>query len=71
MFAIQNHFFAGEIAEAQKITEELSELNAALFCETSPMPVKYAAELLGICKGELRLPLVEIEEQSKRKLKKH
>ena len=40
-------------------------LHKALFCETSPSPVKYAASLLGKCSPEMRLPLVEISETSK------
>ena len=28
-----------------------------MFIETNPGPVKAAAELLGLCSGELRLPL--------------
>ena len=34
-------------------------LDALLFAETSPAPVKYAASLLGKCSPEVRLPLVE------------
>jgi 4-hydroxy-tetrahydrodipicolinate synthase len=33
-------------------------LHTALFVETSPAPVKYAASLLGLCEPDLRLPLV-------------
>jgi len=39
------------------------------FCETSPGPLKYAASLLGICSSDARLPIVEIEEDSKLKVK--
>ncbi len=41
-------------------------LHDSLFCETSPGPLKYAASLLGICSSEARLPIVEIEEISKK-----
>jgi len=37
----------------------------AMFCEASPGPVKYAAELLGICSSETRLPLCQISQDSK------
>jgi len=40
-------------------------LHDAVFCEASPGPVKYAAELLGICSSETRLPLCEIAQDSK------
>ena len=33
-------------------------LHKAMFCETSPGPVKYAAELIGQCSAEMRLPMV-------------
>jgi 4-hydroxy-tetrahydrodipicolinate synthase len=41
------------------IQERLMPLHRALFAETSPAPVKYAASLLGHCTPEVRLPLVE------------
>ena len=44
-------------------------LHDALFCETSPGPLKYAASLLGICSSEARLPIVEIEDKSKESVK--
>ncbi|WP_189989612.1 4-hydroxy-tetrahydrodipicolinate synthase [Thalassobaculum fulvum] len=50
------------------INERLQPLHAALFCETSPGPVKYAAKLLGLCDGTARLPIVEIAESSKRRV---
>ena len=56
---------AGEIAAAQSINERLMPLHDSMFCEASPGPVKYAAELLGICRAETRLPLCEIAPASK------
>lgn len=50
------------------INERLQPLHAALFCETSPGPVKYATALLGLCDGTTRLPIVEITETSKRRV---
>lgn len=67
--AQQNEFFANNIKAADLLTAKLAELNDALFCETNPMPVKYAAEKIGLCSGELRLPLVEISDASKIKIK--
>jgi len=43
-------------------------LHEALFCETSPGPVKYAASLLGKCSPELRLPMCEISDASKQRV---
>ena len=56
---------AGDIATAQSINERLMPLHDSMFCEASPGPVKYAAELLGICSAETRLPLCEIAPVSK------
>ncbi|MSP33688.1 MAG: 4-hydroxy-tetrahydrodipicolinate synthase, partial [Rickettsiales bacterium] len=36
-----------------------------MFCETNPIPVKYAASLMGLCSAENRLPLVEASQASK------
>ena len=59
----------GDITTAQEINKKLMPLHDALFCETSPGPLKYAASLLGICSPEARLPIVEIEETSKKNVK--
>ena len=56
---------AGDVAKAQSINERLMPLHDAMFCEASPGPVKYAAELLGLCRAETRLPLCEITPESK------
>jgi len=40
-------------------------LHKALFCETSPAPVKYALSRLGRCEAGVRLPLVEPGERSR------
>jgi 4-hydroxy-tetrahydrodipicolinate synthase len=55
----------GDIAKATALNDRLMPLHTALFCETSPSPVKYAASLLDRCSPEVRLPLVEISETSK------
>ncbi|MBT4878648.1 MAG: 4-hydroxy-tetrahydrodipicolinate synthase [Alphaproteobacteria bacterium] len=68
--AQQNAFFANDLTKADNITKKLAEINEVLFCETNPMPVKFAAELLGLCTGELRLPLIEVEKRSQEKIKR-
>jgi len=57
-----------DISKAQDINFKLSKLHHALFIESSPGPVKYAAHLLGLCKPETRLPLIEIEMNTKKLL---
>jgi 4-hydroxy-tetrahydrodipicolinate synthase len=56
----------GDLKTAQALNDQLMPLHDALFCETSPGPVKYAASLLGLCRYELRLPLVPIAKASEK-----
>ncbi len=60
---------AGDLAKVAEINARLLPVHDAMFCEASPGPVKYAAELMGLCTGELRLPLVEITPASKQTVK--
>ena len=59
----------GNLKKVQSINSFLFPLHNALFLETSPGPVKYAASLLKICSNELRLPLVSISSNSKKEIK--
>lgn len=61
----QDACLAGEFARALELQDRLMPLHDALFIEASPGPVKYAAELLGLCAGDTRLPLAPIAEASK------
>jgi 4-hydroxy-tetrahydrodipicolinate synthase len=60
----------GDMKTVMNLQDRLMPLHQALFCETSPGPVKYAASLLGKCTSEVRLPLVAITESSKQRVKK-
>lgn len=60
---------AGDLATAFDIRDRLMPLHTALFAETSPGPVKYGVSLLGKCSGEVRLPLVEVSEATKEKVR--
>ena len=60
---------AGDLAKVAEINARLFPVHDAMFCEASPGPVKHAAELMGLCTGELRLPLVEITPASKQTVK--
>jgi len=62
---LQNAWAAGDYAAAYKINDLLMPLHDAMFIETSPGPVKYAAGLMGLCSDELRLPLCGIADSSK------
>ena len=63
---LQNAWTNLDIEKAKKINLKLAKLHYALFVESSPGPVKYAAELLGLCSSETRLPLAPIEEETKK-----
>jgi 4-hydroxy-tetrahydrodipicolinate synthase len=56
------------MARVQEIQQSLIAVHKAMFCETNPGPVKYASKLMGLTTGELRLPLVEISDESKAKV---
>ena len=59
---------AGDYAAALAIQDRLLPVHIALFSETSPGPVKYATSLLGRSTGELRLPMVEIADATKKQV---
>lgn len=58
--AMHEGWWAGDAAKTLEIHDRLMPLNSALFAETSPGPLKYAASLLGLCVNELRLPMVPV-----------
>ena len=51
--------------ECKNLDNILQPLHAAMFVESNPSPVKYAAKLLGLCDDAVRLPLVKVTEQAK------
>jgi 4-hydroxy-tetrahydrodipicolinate synthase len=61
----QNACLRGDFRRALDLHDRLMPLHEALFVETSPGPVKYAASRLGLCKPDTRLPLAPISEQTK------
>ena len=54
--------------EAAALQLRLLPLINALFCETSPIPVKAAMSMMGLCADELRLPLVPMQAANREKL---
>ena len=50
----------GNFKRALALQERLMPLHEALFVEANPGPVKYAAEKLGLCGSDTRLPLAPI-----------
>jgi 4-hydroxy-tetrahydrodipicolinate synthase len=59
----------GEVATVRAINERLIPLHDALFAETSPAPVKYAASLLGKSTAEVRQPLWAIMPETQEKVR--
>jgi len=59
----------GDAARAMAINERLAPLNDALFCETSPAPVKYAAALIDKSTPDVRLPLVAATAEAQDKVR--
>ena len=57
-----------DLKKAAELDKLLQPLHSSLFIESNPSPVKYAASLLGMCKSTVRLPLVEIREETKKKV---
>lgn len=56
--AMQNASLDGDIATAEAMQAKLVPLIRALFCESSPSPIKYAMARLGHCAEDIRLPLL-------------
>ena len=53
---------------AVELDKILQPLHSSLFIESNPSPVKYAASKLGMCKPTVRLPLVEVRDETKKKV---
>ena len=54
--------------EAIKLNNLLMPLHTSLFIESNPSPVKFAASMLKLSTSEVRLPLVQIEESTKKEV---
>ena len=56
--------------ESEKLNMILQPIHHAMFVESNPSPVKYAAKLLNLCEDDVRLPLVKVTEPTKLIIKK-
>jgi len=61
---------SNEVKEAERINDLLQPVHKALFIESNPSPVKYAAKLLNLCSDDVRLPLVKVLDSTKEVVKK-
>tara|TARA_Y100000992_G_scaffold68217_1_gene42458 strand:- start:15 stop:899 length:885 start_codon:yes stop_codon:yes gene_type:complete len=58
------------LKKTEEINNKLMPLHKALFIESNPSPVKYAASLLNLSSEDVRLPLVKITEKTKKEIEK-
>jgi 4-hydroxy-tetrahydrodipicolinate synthase len=71
MIALTTAMDKGDLAEAQRWHRKLFPLyRDMLGLSTNPIPIKAAMKMLGRDPGELRLPMTELEDAGKVKLKK-
>ena len=61
-------YFNGDAAKATKMQLEYLGLINDLFIEVNPIPVKTALNMMGKKAGNLRLPLIDMDEKNKEKL---
>lgn len=59
----------GDFKTARAIHARLFPVIKGLFLETNPIPVKAAAEMMGLCRGEPLLPLLPMTPPAREKLK--
>jgi len=64
-----SYFFSGETKKATELQLNTLELTSALFCEVNPIPVKAACNMIGFNCGTPRLPLIEMSDSGKERLK--
>ncbi len=60
MQALCEAALAGRRDEAMRLQKQLLPLHKNLFIESNPIPVKWAMQHLGMCGGDLRLPLTPL-----------
>lgn len=56
----------GDLKTMASCRDALAPLHSALFVESSPAPVKYAASQLGLCSDEVRMPLVKASDNCRK-----
>ena len=59
---------ARDLSLALTYQDRLMPMHETLFIESNPVPVKYAASLLGLCDPGVRLPLAPLADASKKKV---
>lgn len=62
-------FFSGNITSATELQLNTLEFTSAMFSEVNPIPVKAALNMVGFKAGKPRLPLVELSDNGKEKVR--
>lgn len=67
MKAMHSAFFGGRLQEAARINAQMLPVVRACFQPTtpSPVPLKAALAMMGLCKAHVRLPLVEVDDRER------
>ncbi len=60
---------AGDKAKAQSLNQQIANLHNILFCESNPIPVKWALHEMGYMGTGIRLPLTSLAEQYREPLR--
>ncbi|MBE7619221.1 4-hydroxy-tetrahydrodipicolinate synthase [Komagataeibacter sp. FXV2] len=66
---IQAAWNDGRVMDAMERHDRLFPLHDALFCESNPVPVKFAASVLGLMGETCRLPLAPLSDASRARVK--
>ena len=67
---VTESYLSGETDQAREIFHAIFPLCQSMFCETNPVPVKYALSEMGLCENILRAPLVPLSEEYRGLIKK-
>lgn len=69
--AMTDAFFTGRVDEAAQMQCRYLPLIKDLFCEANPIPVKAAISAMGFGEEHIRLPLVPMQEENRRRMLEH
>jgi len=64
----QEACMSGDFKTALSFQDRLLPVHDVMFVEPNPGPAKYAASLLGICRPDVRLPLVPVSEETRKRV---
>jgi 4-hydroxy-tetrahydrodipicolinate synthase len=67
--AMHDAWAEGRVQDAIAIQDRLVPVHDAMFCETSPGPVKHAASLLGKARDLCRLPMAPVAESTRARVR--